>query len=78
MKVTELNEEQLKEAKQRYLCEIADTRIMERPYYGELANIDELVTDEEVFEYYSGIEFVPEDFLCSPEYNALPWWEKEE
>lgn len=77
MKITELNADQLKEVKQRYLCEIADTRIMESPSYGELANADELVTDEEVFEYYEGTEFVPEDFLCSPEYQSLPWWEKE-
>lgn len=74
MKVTELNREQLIQLKQDYLCEIADKRNGETPSYYELANADETVTDAEIFDYYAGIHFVPEDF--SPEYDELPWWEK--
>ena len=76
MKVTELTREQLCELKQNYLCELCDRRTNETPSYGELAAADATVTDEEIFAYYAGTEFVPEDFsTCDP--DSLPWWEKE-
>lgn len=75
MKVTELNREQLIQLKQDYLCEVADKRNGETPSYYELANADETVTDAEIFDYYAVTDFVPEDF--SPEYDELPWWEKQ-
>ena len=74
MKVTELNRDQLVQLKQDYLCDIADKRNGESPSWYEIANADALVSDKEVFDYYAGIDFVPEDF--HPEYDELPWWEK--
>jgi hypothetical protein len=60
MKVTELNREQLTELKQRYY-----TEKNESVSYGELADIDSIVTDNEIFEEYNGIEFTEEDFFSS-------------
>lgn len=76
MDVKELSREQLVELKQNYLTELADKRNGEGVSYGELANADELVTDEEIFLFYAGVDFVSEDFFCSG-YDELPWWEKE-
>ena len=59
MDVHELNREQLIQLKQRYLCETQDESVS----YGELAAADELVTDEQVFNHFAGIEFVEEDFF---------------
>ena len=72
MNVHELNRDQLVELKQRFLCEMADPRIGETVSYGELNQADELVTDQEVFDYYAGTEFVEEDFLCC----APAWWDE--
>lgn len=58
MQVKDLSKNQLEELKQRYY-----TERNENVSYGELANIDELVTDEEVFEEYKDIDFVEEDFF---------------
>lgn len=65
MKVRELTRDQLVELKGNFLCEIADRRIGESPSYYELANADSIVTDEDVFAFYDGIDFVPEDFSCT-------------
>nr|DAG70237.1 MAG TPA: hypothetical protein [Caudoviricetes sp.] len=58
MKVRELNREQLEELKQRYY-----TEKNENVSYGEFADIDKLVTDNEIFEEYEHIEFCEEDFF---------------
>lgn len=58
MQVKDLSKNQLEELKQRYY-----TEKNENVSYGELANIDGLVTDEEVFEEYKDIDFVEEDFF---------------
>lgn len=63
MKVEELTREQLTELKQNYYCNVLDNNAS----YGELADIDNLVSDKEVFEYYNGTIFVEEDFFCSCE-----------
>lgn len=76
MKVEELSREQLVELKQNYLTELSDKRNGEGVSYWELANADELVSDEEIFDYYAGTDFVPEDFFCSG-HDELPWWENE-
>ena len=60
MSVKELTREQLIELKQRYY-----TERNENVSYGELANIDNLVSDNEIFEEYGDITFVAEDFLCN-------------
>ena len=60
MSVKDLTREQLIELKQRYYIERN-----ENVSYGELADIDNLVSDDEIFEEYGDITFVAEDFLCN-------------
>ena len=60
MKVNELSRDQLIELKQFYLSQYHDNIS-----YGELANIDNIVSDDEVYIEYDGIEFVNDDFMCS-------------
>lgn len=57
MKIEDLTREQLIELKQRYY-----TERNENVSYGELAHIDVLVSDNEIFEEYGHITFVEEDF----------------
>lgn len=59
MDVKELSREQLEELKQRYYCENNNAS------WEDLANIDTLVSDEEIFEEYSMINFCNDDFCCS-------------
>ena len=57
MNVRELNREQLEELKVTYYAgKHGDIS------YGEIVKIDELVSDEEVFEEYTGTIFTEEDF----------------
>ena len=61
MSVKDLTREQLIELKQRYY-----TERNENVSYGELADIDNLVSDNEIFEEYGHITFVEEDFcICN-------------
>ena len=60
MSVKDLTREQLIELKQRYY-----TERNENVSYGELADIDNLVSDNEIFEKYGHITFVEEDFFCT-------------
>jgi hypothetical protein len=70
MNVRELNREQLKELKERYMIQLADAgefaEVMgvdyDAPSYGDMANADELVPDEVVFRQWDGVYFVEEDF----------------
>ena len=64
MTVRELSREELLELKSRYYTELLD-RKGESPSYGELAQVETLVSDEEVYEEYDGIDFVKEDFFCN-------------
>lgn len=57
MTVKELNRDQMAQLKRDYLIEIRGD-----VSYGELADADELVTDAQVFDRYSGVDFVPDDF----------------
>lgn len=57
MTVKELNRDQMIQLKQDYLCEIRGD-----VSYGELADADEIVSDEQMFDYYGGIDFVEDDF----------------
>lgn len=57
MDVHELNRDQLIQLKQSILCD-NDRNVS----YGELAAADELVTDEDVFTRYAGVNFVEDDF----------------
>lgn len=56
MTVHELTRSQLSELKQAYLCEL-----FQNPSWGDLADAED-VPDDVIFEHYSGIEFVPDDF----------------
>lgn len=64
MKVTELNRDQLIELKQAMLTERNDAA-GEGTSYGELADVDELITDAEVYEAYADTEFSTDDFFAS-------------
>ena len=64
MSFDELNDGQKLELKQRIL-EDRNERKGEGTSYGELANADELVDDEELEAEYGGTEFSPDDFSCS-------------
>lgn len=61
MSVEELNREQLTQLKQNMLMERMDAE-GESPSWGELAEADVLITDEEVQQEYAGTEFVTADF----------------
>ena len=60
MSVYELNKNQLIELKQNYLCEV-----QENVSYGELCDADNIVSDEEIFQVYSCMDFSSEDFMCA-------------
>lgn len=71
MTVQELSREQLTELKEHYLVELDDEGTLEEVtgldaiYYGVLADINEIVPDEVVFEHYDGVDFVEDDFFCT-------------
>lgn len=73
MEVRELNKEQMLELKQRYLIQLADegsySEVMgvdyNEPSYWDLADADEIVPDDVVFENYADICFVRDDFFCT-------------
>lgn len=73
MDVTELSREQLVELKQNYLCSLADSGdysdVFDTHYigisYSDLANADDIVPDDVIFDNYSGVVFCDDDFSCS-------------
>ena len=67
MKVTELSRDELIELKQRYLMEKRDEAHEDEPSYGELASVDELISDDEVFAEFDYIDFEKDDFFCNSE-----------
>ena len=64
MTFDELNDEQKLELKQRILTERNEQR-GEGTSYGELADADDLVSDEDLKDWYGGTEFSLDDFMCS-------------
>lgn len=58
MTVKELNKKQLTELKIAYYHE----HVNDSPSYNEFGNIDDLVNDNIVFEYYKNYDFVEDDF----------------
>lgn len=58
--VLELSPDERLELKQNMLCEGGRS-----PSYGELADADALITDEQMFEAYKDVEFTPDDFFCN-------------
>ena len=63
MKLNELTPDQKLQLKQSYLCEHEDN-----VSYGELAEADTLVTDDELEEAYGDIDFVEDDFFGSEDW----------
>ena len=64
MTVYDLNRDQLVELKQHYLTEQMDAR-GESPSWGELADADDIISDEEIYNEYAGYEFGSDDFSSS-------------
>ena len=64
MNVRDLNREQLTELKQHYYMFDKFGDDIDVSYY-ELSIINDLVSDEEVFDFYSHICFTCDDFFCS-------------
>ena len=66
----DLTREQLTELKRDYLYALADSgdyaEVMnadhDEPSYDDLANADELIPDDFIFEYYEGMTFTEDDF----------------
>ena len=69
MTVQELNRDQYKELCQRYITEFwTDSENgTTSPSLYELMCADELVSEDVIYNYYEGINFVEEDFFCSKE-----------
>lgn len=64
MEVKDLSRDQLIELKQALLSQRYDSK-GESPSYGELADVDELISDEEIFAAYAGTSFSEDDFFCT-------------
>lgn len=64
MKVTELNKDQLTELKERFYTE-KQAKLGNGVSYGELANIDNLITNDEIMQEYDDTTFSNDDFFCS-------------
>lgn len=62
MTIRELSRDQLQHIKQHYLTQRRE-EAGEGVSWGELAAADELITDQEIFEAYSDMEFSEDDFL---------------
>lgn len=60
MNVRDLNEDQMRQLKESILLKKIGTD--EEPSWGELADVNSLVSDEEVYDELADIYFVPEDF----------------
>lgn len=62
MTVRELSRSQLVELKENHLCQT-----QENVSYGELADANSIISDEEIFEEYDGYYFTSDDFFVSKE-----------
>ena len=73
MDVRDLSREQIVELKCNYMTELVNegsfAEIMgvdyDEPSYWDLANADEIVPDDVIFEHYDGVYFVEDDFFCT-------------
>ena len=61
MHVSELNRSQLTELKQSYHMQ-HNEEMGEGTSYEELARVDSIISDEMIYEAYSGINFTEDDF----------------
>ncbi len=63
MYISELNRNQLIELKQSYLIQ-HNEEVDEETSFDELARADSIISDEIIYEAYSGINFTEDDFFC--------------
>lgn len=75
MTVRELNRNELIELKQKYYSQKEGN-----VSYREMATVDRLVTDKEIFSAFENVEFTEEDFFCNldKEINSNDIEEEEE
>ena len=72
MNVKELSKEQMSELKERYLTQLADEGTFaevlgvdyDEPSHWDLIHADEIVPNDVIYEHYSGVDFVEDDFFC--------------
>jgi hypothetical protein len=64
MTVYELNRDQLIELKQAYITEKND-EVGEGTSWAEIAAVDDVISDKEIFERYEGYTFTNDDFYCT-------------
>ena len=62
--VTDLSREELIELKQDYLIQLANTGEIDDPSWAELADADKIVPDEVIIDYWDGVIFTEDDFIC--------------
>lgn len=65
--VYECTRAQLLELKREYLCKLADRDLREEPSWYDMANADDLVSDDTIFDEYDGYCFTADDFFASDE-----------
>ena len=71
MIVKNLSKERLTELKQSYLSILVNEGTfaevmgvdMDEPSFEMLENVDEYISDEFIFEYYNGVDFLEDDFV---------------
>ena len=73
MDVTELNKEQLSELKQRWYDDKVYEETGDNASIGELASIDDLVSDDTIMEEYRHMNFGNDDFSCSAGKDDYIW-----
>ena len=68
MTVRELSGDQMTELKQVCLLQELETKEHRTPSWGELAEVDKVYTDAQMYEWYQGVTFTDDDFCCSSDY----------
>lgn len=63
MYISELSKDQLSELKQSYLIQ-HNEEMGEGTSYDELLRADSIISDDVIYEVYSGINFTEDDFSC--------------
>lgn len=69
MKINELNRQQLQQLKTQYYDEILQETEGRGISYGEMFEIDNIITDEKIKNEYAGYIFTKEDFFTESEEN---------
>lgn len=70
MDIKDLTGEQLAQVKIDYLAEKQGGNVS----YMQMANIDALITDAEIFNAFSGVDFVADDFTSYEPYKKICWY----